>query len=551
MPKKQQQSITEQLTDLEKKKEYLDVEEDLLMQKALRSEQPGSILSAQSYFRNVASQKGKASQKSYLFDPYQFYSSFGYKDKPVQITYNHLRGMARIPIVKSIVETRRDQIASYGEPVEDEQKKGWMIRKRKGMFEESTKRTELSKQDQQKIEYITNFLLNAGVEANRWHVDTFDTFLRKITKDTLEIDQQTFENVRNRKGELIEYLATDGATYRLADTYTDDADWQEKRISIDGYFPSYVQIYQGRPVTDFYPWELSFGIRNHSTNIYNNGYGTAELEDMVKIVTWLLYGDAYNGNFFSQGAAPKGILKVSGNINTDRLNEFRQQWQTMVAGVTNAWKTPVLEADKMEWVDLQKSNRDMEFSRWSEYLIKLACAIYKIDPSEIGFHLSGSSAGKQSLFQGGAGTKEKTDFSKEKGLQPLLKFTQRKIDRYLVQQIDPAFEFIFTGIDPEDEQKATELDIKKVTNFMTLNEVRVKRDLPKIKDGDIILNPAYLQSKQMAMMGSPESNEFVDEETGEAEGNMYKESPFEETEKGSNPILDDLNGWIDQGMLNN
>ena len=54
----------------------------------------------------------------------------------------------------------------------------------------------------------------------------------------------------------------------------------------------------------------------------------------------------------------------------------------MITGVMQAWKTPVVEAD-VDWIDLQKNNRDMEYTSWMEYLIKLSCAIYSIDPTEI------------------------------------------------------------------------------------------------------------------------------------------------------------------------
>ena len=60
----------------------------------------------------------------------------------------------------------------------------------------------------------------------------------------------------------------------------------------------------------FFPWELTFGIRNKSSDIFTNGYGVSELEDMVQIVTWLLFGMQYNSNFFSQGSNTKGLKKL-------------------------------------------------------------------------------------------------------------------------------------------------------------------------------------------------------------------------------------------------
>src|SRR5690606_23266229 len=106
----------------------------------------------------------------------------------------------------------------------------------------------------------------------------------------------------------------------------------------------------------------------------------------------------YNRKFFSQGSAPKGILRVKGNMNEDKLAQFRQQWTSMMQGVTNSWKTPIMEADTVDWIDLHKSHRDMEFTSWIEYLIKSACAVFSIDPAEVNFPLSGGA--EKALFEG-------------------------------------------------------------------------------------------------------------------------------------------------------
>jgi hypothetical protein len=92
------------------------------------------------------------------------------------------------------------------------------------------------------------------------------------------------------------------------------------------------------------------------------------------------------------------------------LQQFKQQWQAMISGVMQSWKTPVVEAD-VDWIDLQKNNRDMEYSSWMEYLIKLACAIYSIDPTEIGWDISRSN-GNSGLFE--ASQAERLQNSKDK-----------------------------------------------------------------------------------------------------------------------------------------
>lgn len=477
------------LDDIAKMKQYLDMQEQLVLKKDLMSNDPGTLLKANEYFKDIA-KKNETATKSYIFDPWGYNNQAGFKDKPTSMSYNMLRNMAKTPIINSIITTRIEQVAAFGQPNYEDKGTGFVIQKKRGYFSKENKNT---KQDEARIEWITNFVLNCGMQDMAWHGDTFDTFLRKFVRDSLDMDQGTFEIVRNRKGIPVEFLATDGATFRLADTFDDNEYKNNEKLMVNGYLPSYVQVFQGSVQAEFYPWELCFAIRNHYSDVRLNGYGVSELENMIQVVTWMLYSDTYNGKFFSQGSAPKGILKVSGGVNEAKLAEFRQQWTAMVAGVQNAWRTPVLESDKMEWIDLQKGNRDMEFSKWQEYLIKLSCAHYKMDPSEIGFPMNGSSNSKP-MFEGN--NEARLKYSKDKGLAPLLKMVETKINKYIINALDPSFEFKFVGLDPDTESEQLELDIKKLGNFMTIDELRKKYNLPKLKDGDRVLNSIYMQYVQ-------------------------------------------------------
>ena len=79
----------------------------------------------------------------------------------------------------------------------------------------------------------------------------------------------------------------------------------------------------------------------------------------------------------------------------------------------------------------------------------------------------------------------------------MLKFIQRKINKYIVEQINPDFEFAFMGLNGMTIEQELDMDIKKLSNFATLNETRQKYDLPPIKDyGDIVENSIFWQAMQ-------------------------------------------------------
>lgn len=500
------------------------------LEKALRSESPDDMVRASQVLQQIQP-KVDQNTKSFFIDPLEFNSNLGYKDKPFSLTYTTLKRMSKTPIINSIIKTRKNQVADFAEPQENKYSTGFVIRKKpKGGVEQK-----MDNKDKKIAYAITDFILKGG-NTSQWGYDDFDTFIRKIVEDSLVYDQMTFECVRNRRGQLESFIATDAATFRMADSYFDkDYDnvffqrhganvWKDRSDfgpKVHGYYPAYVQIYQNMKVNEFYPWELCFGIRNPSTSIWANGYGCSELEELINVVTSMLWSDEYNRRFFSQGSAPKGFFRVKGTNNETALQQFKQQWQSMITGVMQSWKTPVIEAD-VDWIDLQKNNRDMEYSSWIEYLIKIACAVYSIDPSEIGWDISRSN-GNGGLFEGSQ--EQRLKHSKDKGLYPLLKFLQRKLNKYIIEQINPDYELVFVGLNGLTIEEELKMDIDKVNSFMTVNEAREKYEMKPLEGGDAPNNSAFLQNKnaqamaqQQAVMGGAPNGE---------EGNAEEQNPFD------------------------
>lgn len=517
-----------------------------LIEQGLSSSDPTEIMKAEAAFSQIKARQQSPGQqhKSYLVDPDDFYNSFGYKNRRTGMSYGLMRSMAQTPIINAIIKTRVNQVASFSERQEDRYSLGFVIEKKPSISEDSAKKKP-TKQELKEIEFLYDFIENGGQDAS-FDNDNFDTFLRKVTRDSLMFDQLTFEIVPDGKGFPRQFIATDASTIRVAESF-DDEQYQRQRSDglysssiqgkpIKGYYPSYVQIWQNEIQSEFYPWEMCFGIRNPSTNVMLNGYGISELEELVTTVTSLLWGEEYNRRFFKQGSMPKGMFRVSGNVNESRLREFRQFWQTTMQGVWNSWRLPMIQSDQIEYIDLQKTNQEMEFSKWIEFLIKIACAIYTIDPAEVNFPLSGSAEG-QSLFEGS--NEMRLKHSRDKGLAPLLRFLQKNINKFLISCFfNGKYRFRFVGIDaltPKDEQQ---MDIQALSNYEMLDEIRIRRGLPALgeeKGGNLILNPTYfqfIQQQQMAQQEAPQEggpSDMYDGGSGqeqEGEGEDNSENPF-------------------------
>lgn len=470
------------------------------LQAALNSNDAGEIMKANLYLGEINRQPTKI--QSVFFDPNDISGNGrGFKDSKGVLSFSVLRRMGDIHIVKSIVSTRVEQIMNFMDFSEDEQKEGFTIRKKKSLF--STGDEKLTNEDKKKISKIVDFLEKGGW-TDKWdNVDSLQEFVSKIMSDSLTLDQLAFEMVRNRMWELQKFRAVDASLIRFLDSVDPRQREGFEQYRFKGHLPRYCMVWDEmilhNPITKepilYYPWELGFGIRNKTSDVRRNGYGVSELETLVNIITWILWGFSYNANFFSQGSQPKGFINIKNpNISNSTLQEFRQAWTQTMAGVYNSHRTPVINGIDLEWVDLQKlSNRDMEFNEWIKFLIIMTCSVYRIDPSELGFNFKES----QQIF-GQDGQRERLKHSREKGLKPLLIFLQGVITKYIVSELDENYEFAFTGIEVEDEEAQVKLDSEKLSSGMvSMQDIFKKyngRDFDPEKD--IILNQVYQGMKQ-------------------------------------------------------
>jgi hypothetical protein len=536
--------------EIDKEIQSLSLQKNLLLDEHLKSNDPESIIKASTYLKQIEANKDNTGNiKAYLYSPErEFYTGMGYKSSTKSLSFSLLRSMAKTPIVNSIITTRVDQISRFTQFTTDTQKEGWTVRKKQSRFDVDLK--EPTDQEKRRIDAISKFIEDGGFNQ-KWDLnDDFPDYIKKTIRDSLELDQSTFECERNRRGELVAYTATDGATMRYLETIDRLYDDELKFDEINGYQPIYAQVWNNKiayspdlkePIV-YYPWELSLGIRNKTSNIRNNGYGTSELEVLVEIVTWMLWGMQYNGNFFKQGSNPKGFFTIEGATNQAMLGEFRSAWRNMMSGVVNAHKVPVFEGGKVSWESMQETNKDMEFSLWNEFLILITCSIYKIDPNELGFRFK--SQGTTAF--GKDGQKERFEHSKDKGLKPLLVLSQKQINKYIVSELDDAYEFLWTGVDLEDETQVLDNDKKKIdSGFMSLEDGFEKHSGRKFDPKkDTILNAVYQQAQQAKQFGGEESNAAIDQMA--AEENTEVVNPFNEFGKGenSNPIAKETMDYL-------
>jgi len=462
--------------------------------------------------------------KSSLVDPWAYGQvNQGYKEKYAIIDYQKCRQITYAdPIVASVIQTRLNQVATFSKPQTDKYKVGFKINLR-------DKEKNPTNADKKKMKEIETFISNCGVPENFDDTpdlkrrDSFETFIRKIARDSLTFDQVNFEVVPRVDGMPYMFQAVDAGTIRVIpdkkehlermsgdynpakDIHTQDFGTAREFKEFKPKHPKFAQVINGVIRHTYDEWEMAFGVRNPRTDILSYGYGYSEIEMLVTTITSHMNAETYNRKFFSQGSTIKGVMTFEGNVPPDQLEAFRRQWYQQVTGVNNSWRTPIMSLgkdSKLNWQSLHSTNREMEFGKWMEYCIKTICGVFQIDPIEIGFDISKQGSG-QSGGSGGLGNgnqAERLNFSKDKGLTPLLTFIASLINDYIVFRIDPNFEFEFVGLNGATEKDDLDRAVQQVKAFKTINEIRAEHDMEplpefsKIKNpGDVVLDSSLIQ----------------------------------------------------------
>lgn len=392
-------------------------------------------------------------------------------------------------IVNAIINTRADQVSLYCQPTRYSKKgMGFEVR----LKDVGAEATDDEKEEMKKIE---EFLVNTSHKTDTER-DTFYDFCKKIIRDTLLYDQVNFEkNIDKKTNKLISFLAVDPTTmfYKTKDS---------KIVRNKEKLPKFVQVIDDKVVNEYTAREMAMGIRRPRTDISSSGYGYSELEVALKQIVAHENTEAFNDRFFSHGGTTRGVLliKQEQQSTTYALENFKREWKSSLSGINGSWQIPVINAEDVKFINMTPTANDMQFEKWLNYLINVICSVYGIDPSEINFPNRGGATGSKSNSLNEGNSSDKHRDSKTKGLEPLLKFIENMINKYIISEFDSKYIFEFSGGDNKTELEKLAILEKELELFKLPDEARIERDLEgTIPGGDSILNGTAVQ-RQIQIM---------------------------------------------------
>lgn len=493
--------------------------------------------------------------KSAIIDPLNQAGFGGTRGKPTPIPYSTLRRMSQIPAVSAIINTRLNQVARFAKRPRFNGDTGFQITLK-------DKEAKMSDKQKKRAKEIEDFFLKTGWEKNKVRKDNFNTFLRKIVRDSLTLDVLTFEKVGTFGGaiqgkqDVAEIWAIDGATIELVinnptgegTTYELPVYKPETKSGIQNAGDiAYVQKVNGVITAEYTEDEMAFAIRNPRTDLDYVDFGMSELETLIEIVTGIVNGVRYNTSYFSHSHLPQGVLELVGRYKDEHLQAFKRHWKTLTDGASGKWSVPVMgfeEGQGFKFTPFKNSNKDMEFNEFLEFLFNIACAVYQIDPNEVGFKSWTSGSGMTQTDN----TQAKMDSSQDKGFHPLMDFLADTFNHEIVDLIDDEFVFEWIGVSEEDadkklEREKTEIEMGK----KTINEIRKENDLEPI-DEPWANAPANPQLIQVFMNGLQQEQAEAQQAQQQEQAGVDRQNAMEDGDINHKRQLEVMDKQHQQGL---
>lgn len=486
-------------------------------------------------------------RRAFLTDPYLEVASQqgSYRVRYTRLSNRMLRESAmRDSIISSIIRHRRTQVEAFCAVPHTRFDTGFTFARRDG--------AELTAEDHDNVNMLTNYFYYCGMQDQTPIDDrsTLGTELGMVVQDALTFGHISIEKIRDAMGGLQRFRHVPAeSTFHANRRMTKKEHVQLQNAQMKGFEgmgiskegdvspdPTpvrYLQVIDGREVANFSEKTMIFKLFQPPSYIDNNGYSMSLVEACILSITRHLQAENYNALFFTHGFAARGLLHLKGNVSQQNLQMFRNQFNSVINGNTNSWRTPIIAGlDEVQWVPLAGTSRDMEYIQYTDHLIRTICAQAQIDPTEIGFEYL--SRGTQQSTLNTPDNEWKLTASQERGLVPILRFIEDIINHDIMPEMNPklasTYAFRFVGLDSENrQQEITRLQAEMAVHC-TINDLLQQVKKPKIQQemaGDLPLNVAWWNMvKELLTVGEIRETFLKDPGAKDREELQYIPSPM-------------------------
>jgi len=470
--------------------------------------------------QEISSNKNATVEKAILSDPYfeNATQHFIQRTKMSRLSNKTLKDVSvRDWLVSSIIQGRVDTILRFSRPEHRRFEMGFQFVKR-------NHNEQYTDEDNRKCRELEDYIYHCGKTDNvlPGREMLFGEFLKLTLRDAMTFGHVALEKVLTRRGAIHHFRPVPAeSTYRINQATSREIIEREveasrrhyldrlKRLTNDpnvfaeqpadrdiAYY-KYVQMsYDNRVLAAFGDEDMIFKLFNPQNFPDSLGYCYGPLELAIIQITNHLNVENYNANFFTHGYAARGLLHLKGTVTQSALSAFRRQFYNSISGTQHAWRTPIISGlDDVQWVQMSGSAKEMEYINFNHHLMRTICTQFQIDPVELGLDFLTSPSSRSSGQQ--ANNEYKINYSRERGLYPILMFYEDMINCDIIPALDKdlanKYIFKFTGYTDETPQTNIALLQAEMTVHKSMNDLL--RDAKKTPIdhpcGDLPLNQPF------------------------------------------------------------
>lgn len=262
-------------------------------------------------------------------------------------------------------------------------------------------------------------------------MDSWRSFIEPIVEDILVLDQGAIEKeltVGAKAGRAVDPIKN--LWPKDASRIAFDPSWDGSNLKKARYF-EYDDT--GKVIAEYKNEEMVVIVANKVTY---SPLGLSPLEVLAETIEADLRAAKYNNNIVEQ-ATPPGIIDLGEGVRPDQVDAFKTYWEGEIAGKS---QTAITGGGKgVKWIPMAQSNRDMQFMEWQIYLARKICAVFGVQPQDIGLNFD---VNKSSSEYGAA-------FTADNGIAPLCELIADYITREIVWLYDRNLRFVYTDVGRE------------------------------------------------------------------------------------------------------
>jgi len=336
---------------------------------------------------------------------------------------------------------------------------------------------------------------------------------KKVLLDLLVINRGAIEKVWNKSGT------------KLLDIYSYDASKIKVRAKNGVLLNKGTYVVRGSDgkETTYNKNEMIFMVFCPSSSSW---YGHKLMETLGDSVATDLLRSVYNSANFTNRGESSGILNLQGLNKTD-MKRFRIDWESKHKGAANAHRLAVLNAQKVDYIKMALTNKDMEFSEYGREIMQKIFSVFGMMPYMMGVS-----------FGAGAGIdpEKQIEVFRDGIIASLLAMEQYYYTNEIIKDgfgFDD-LEVCFPEASLADKKKEAGVDDIDLKNgVIVINERRAKMQLPPVPWGDtpISLNPGGPQV-------DPNTGRLVPPNAqGEANGSKPEPKPAKKPEQPKKSLV--------------